>query len=508
MAETTITNLPNAAALTGAERVPMDQGGTTVDATTAAIAATLPDATTSTAGKLSAADKTRLDQLGADDSPTFAGLTITGTDPVIIPHLHADVAGTLYFHVKNTSGGTLTKGAPVSVVGAVGDTTTLEVVATNPGVAGRTHAHGLLYSELANNEFGHAVVLGELQGMNTAALASSSELWVGAAGGTTGTRPATAAQQVATVGRQHATTGTLLISIEGVEPTPAQIGAAPAAQGVTNGNSHNHDGGDGAQIAYSSLSGTPTLGGAAALNVGTTAGTVAAGDVVAAMSARLDQFRDAVGPFSRNGGISTVGVQLQEVSNDVNLLASTGVSDGNTAPTQLAVRSYTDNRFLAGLTVVSGSGLTITDTSTQDEAGLWTRTRSINNTGGPSTVVIPLTGEAVLLGVITLITIPYWPDARILSALPIWMLNTAPTGSFAQFDIRVGGTSIFATLPTIDATETSTATAAVPAVFSTAFIAANQIIGLGANVTFHCTQIGSTVAGAGAKVALPGRRAS
>jgi hypothetical protein len=256
---TTITGLPNASALTGAERVPMDQGGTTVDATTAAIAGTLPDATTTTAGKLSAADKVRLDQLGADDSPSFAGLTITGTDPVVIPHLHSDVAGTLYFHVKNTSGGTLTKGTPVSVVNAVGDTTTLEVVATNPGVAGRTHAHGLLYSELANNAFGHAVVLGELQGVNTAAFAPSSEWWVGAAGGTTGTRPATAAQQVATVGRQHATTGTLLVSIEGVEPTPAQIGAAPAAQGVTNGNSHNHDGGDGAQIAYSSLSGLPTL---------------------------------------------------------------------------------------------------------------------------------------------------------------------------------------------------------------------------------------------------------
>jgi hypothetical protein len=275
---TTIRDLPNASALTGAERVPMDQGDTTVNATTEAIAGTLPDATTTRAGKMTATDKTRLDQLGADDSPSFAGLTITGTDPVVIPHLHADVAGTLYFHVKNTSGGTLTKGTPVSVVGTVGDTTTLEVVATNPGVAGRTHAHGLLYSELANNGLGHAVVLGELQGMNTAALAPSSELWVATAGGTTGTRPATAAQQVATVGRQHATTGTLLVSIEGVEPTPAQIGAAPAAQGVTNGNSHNHDGGDGAQIAYSSLLGTPTLGGAAALNVGTSAGTVAAGD--------------------------------------------------------------------------------------------------------------------------------------------------------------------------------------------------------------------------------------
>jgi hypothetical protein len=35
------------------------------------------------------------------------------------------------------------------------------------------------------------------------------------------------------------------------------VGAAPADQGVTNGNSHNHDGGDGAQIAYNSLLGLP-----------------------------------------------------------------------------------------------------------------------------------------------------------------------------------------------------------------------------------------------------------
>jgi hypothetical protein len=35
---------------------------------------------------------------------------------------------------------------------------------------------------------------------------------------------------------------------------------APAAKGVTNGDSHDHSGGDGAQIAYANLSGLPTLG--------------------------------------------------------------------------------------------------------------------------------------------------------------------------------------------------------------------------------------------------------
>ena len=38
MAETTITSLPNAAPLDGTERVPMDQAGVTVDASSQAIA--------------------------------------------------------------------------------------------------------------------------------------------------------------------------------------------------------------------------------------------------------------------------------------------------------------------------------------------------------------------------------------------------------------------------------------------------------------------------------------
>jgi len=62
MADTTITALTNATApLSGTERVPMDQNGVTVDASTLQIAQTLPDATTSAAGKMSAADKTKLE---------------------------------------------------------------------------------------------------------------------------------------------------------------------------------------------------------------------------------------------------------------------------------------------------------------------------------------------------------------------------------------------------------------------------------------------------------------
>lgn len=64
---------------------------------------------------------------------------------------------------------------------------------------------------------------------------------------------------------------------------------APAADGVTNGNSHDHSGGDGGPIAYSSLSGTPTLGTAAA-TAATAYATAAQGTTAdKAQTAHIDQ---------------------------------------------------------------------------------------------------------------------------------------------------------------------------------------------------------------------------
>lgn len=62
------------------------------------------------------------------------------------------------------------------------------------------------------------------------------------------------------------TAAAAIVAHEGaVDPHPGYLTAAEGAaafaalaNGVTNGDSHNHDGGDGAQIAYSSLSGKPT----------------------------------------------------------------------------------------------------------------------------------------------------------------------------------------------------------------------------------------------------------
>lgn len=51
-----------------------------------------------------------------------------------------------------------------------------------------------------------------------------------------------------------------------------------------------------------------------------------------------------IGPFKRNNGL--VGEQLREVSNNPNLIASTGVQDVSTVPTQQAVAFYVEDRYL------------------------------------------------------------------------------------------------------------------------------------------------------------------
>jgi hypothetical protein len=85
MADTTITGLTNASALTGAERVPMDQAGTTVDAAASAIAALATAATVGLgscnntadlAKPISTATQTALD-LKANSSGTLAQFAAT-----------------------------------------------------------------------------------------------------------------------------------------------------------------------------------------------------------------------------------------------------------------------------------------------------------------------------------------------------------------------------------------------------------------------------------------------
>jgi hypothetical protein len=80
-------------------------------------------------------------------------------------------------------------------------------------------------------------------------------------------------------------------------------------------------------------------------------------------------------------------------------------------------------------------------------------------------------------------------------------VNTAPTGSTLIVDVNEAGTSVLSTKLSIDASETSSTTAASAATITDSSLADD------AEISIDIDQIGSTVAGAGLKVSLFVRRA-
>ena len=112
-----------------------------------------------------------------------------------------------------------------------------------------------------------------------------------------------------------------------------------------------------------------------------------------AVTINTDQFNlsglNAVGPFSRDG-FTSVGVQLQEVSNNTDLLASTGAADGNTAPTQFAVKTYLDTNY----TLTSALATVATTGAYSDLTGLPTLA-TVATTGAYSDLTgLPTLGTA------------------------------------------------------------------------------------------------------------------
>lgn len=79
-------------------------------------------------------------------------------------------------------------------------------------------------------------------------------------------------------------------------------------------------------------------------------------------------------------------------------------------------------------------------------------------------------------------------------------VGTAPTGSTIIIDINESGTTILSTKLSIDASEKTSTTAASAAVISDTSLADD------AEITIDFDQVGSTIAGAGVKVALIGYR--
>ena len=305
MADQKLSQLTASATLTGAELVYVVQSGNQRRTTTGAISATAPGTDlTFTAATRTLASSTGADVVLPVATTTDAGLE-SAADKTKLDSITVDSATLVRKYVRNNSGVSIPKGSAVYQTGSSGTVLTV-ALADASAEATASQTLGLTQETIADNANGYVVAVGLLDGISTSALTEGQIVWLSeTAGALTTTRPTQPAHGVVCgycVKQGAGTSGIFYVKVDnglelnelhdvlitgpaagqvlrrasdglwknavlaaadisglGTAAATASTDYAPAAQGVTNGNSHNHDGGDGAQIAYSSLSGLPTL---------------------------------------------------------------------------------------------------------------------------------------------------------------------------------------------------------------------------------------------------------
>jgi hypothetical protein len=133
----------------------------------------------------------------------------------------------------------------------------------------------------------------------------------------------------------------------------------------------------------------------------------------------------------------------------------------------------------------------------QVKSGLPSWQTSAGNIAPTLSFIVSLTSETGDLTVADDLAQIRMPFAFTLTEVRAFV-NTAPTGAALTFDIEESGSTILSTLITIDVSEKTSESAATPPVISDTALADDSII------SFNCDQIGSSTAGAGAKIMLIG----
>jgi hypothetical protein len=149
----------------------------------------------------------------------------------------------------------------------------------------------------------------------------------------------------------------------------------------------------------------------------------------------------------------------------------------------------------AGVTIEAGTNITITESPSANGG-----TITISSSGGAGVTdtlnfMFAASDEGTNLTTGTAKITFRAPHAMTLVGIRA-SVNTAPVGSTIIVDVNEAGTSIFSTRLSIDASEKTSVTAAVPPVFSDTAIAND------AEITVDIDQVGSSTAGKGLKITL------
>jgi hypothetical protein len=150
---------------------------------------------------------------------TTATATVTGT--LTADHIHGNLAGSVYSHIR--AGENLAKGDPVYVSGSHGSGSTLIPIVSKADAsnAAKMPAIGIMDADVANNANGHMVITGTITELDTAGLTVNAELYVAAGGGMTATPPTARAQPVARVERANLNNGAVIVKVNGLSASDA-----------------------------------------------------------------------------------------------------------------------------------------------------------------------------------------------------------------------------------------------------------------------------------------------
>lgn len=275
---------------------------------------------------------------------------------------------------------------------------------------------------------------------------------------------------------------------------------------------------DGGATGLNAITGRASLGlgNSATLNVGTTAGTVAAGDALGVHVAAADPHPNyalesslsavaTTGAYSDLSGAPSIPAAADATPQPLGT-AAIGVSTDYAREDHVhAMPSAADVGADPAGTASSAISTHVAAADPHPGYALESSLATVATTGAYA----DLTGKPAVSDVyiiacsneITALTTGAakasfrMPYAGTLTAVRA-TVKTAPTGAALQVDINEAGVSVLSTVLSIDAGETSSTTAATPAVISDSALADD------AEITIDIDQIGSTIAGAGLKVLL------
>jgi hypothetical protein len=147
--------------------------------------------------------------------------TLTVNTLLTAEHIHGNIAGSVYIHVKNTDTVQLAKGTPFYITGTVGASDAVEIQAADSADPAKGPAVGLLEDTLAVNGEGNGTIIGEIYQYDTATpgWSTNDALYVANGGGLTNVEPTSGYRQVvAYAGRIQASTGTLILTGTSTDP--------------------------------------------------------------------------------------------------------------------------------------------------------------------------------------------------------------------------------------------------------------------------------------------------